>query len=74
MWEMMKGGARGLLTGKMFSNPGLAYGMGAVGVGVTAGLCVGGWKVGLPLPVAAGLAAFVGGVLQPRLFKNIKLV
>jgi hypothetical protein len=72
MWDMFKGAAGGFLTGKLFSNPATAYGMLLLGIAITAGLFVGGWKAGLPLPAAAGAAAFLGGGLQPRLFKNLK--
>jgi NADH:ubiquinone oxidoreductase subunit H len=73
MWEIVKGASVGVLTGKLFSNPGATYGIFALGMAITAALFLGGWKLGLSVPVAAVLAAFVGGILQPRLSRNLKI-
>jgi ABC-type uncharacterized transport system permease subunit len=73
MWEIVKGASVGVLTGRLFSNPGATYGMFALGIAITAVLFVGGWKLGLSIPVAAVLAAFVGGILQPSLSRNLKI-
>jgi hypothetical protein len=72
MWDMFKSAAVGFLTGNLFAHPKSAYGMLAVGIAITTVLFVGGVKLGLPSPAAAAIAAFVGGILQPRLFKNLK--
>lgn len=72
MWDMFMSAAQGFLTGKLFARPAHAYGMLLVGIVITAGLFLAGWRVGLPLPAAAAIAAFLGGALQPRLFKNLK--
>jgi hypothetical protein len=72
MWDMFKSAAVGFLTGKLFASPGSAYGLMLVAAAVTALLFLGAWKVGLPLPLAAAVAALLGGALQPRLFKNLK--
>jgi hypothetical protein len=72
MWDMFKSAALGFLTGKLFASPRAAYGMLAIGIAITAGLFAGACKLGLPLPAAAVLAAFIGGAVQPRLFKNLK--
>jgi hypothetical protein len=74
MWDMIKVTLSGALAGKLFSNPGYTYGMMAAGIAFTGALCLLGFEIGLPLPGAAAIAAFLGGLLQPRLFKNIKLV
>jgi hypothetical protein len=73
MLEMLKLGVTGVVTGKLFTNPGFSYGMMGVGIAVTAAMCFGAWSLGFPLPLAAGVAAFLGGALQPRLLKNIRL-
>jgi hypothetical protein len=72
MWEMFRSAAVGFLTGKLFAHPANAYGMLAVGIAITTGLFLGGVKLGLSFPAAAAIAAFIGGLLQPRLFKNLK--
>ena len=63
---------RGFVTGKLFQQPLRSYGLLAVGVGVTVAIFVGAIKLRLPAPAAAAIAAFLGGVLQPRLFKDLK--
>ena len=72
MWDMFKEAAIGFTTGKLFAKPSMAYGMLAAGVGITAALFIAAFKLGLPLYAAVALAAFVGGAIQPRLFKNLK--
>jgi hypothetical protein len=72
MFDMVKTAVIGFLTGKLFASPARAYGLMLACASFTAILFLGGWKLGLPLPAAAGVAALFGGALQPRLFKNLK--
>jgi hypothetical protein len=58
--------------GQLFAEPGKAYGLIAANVVFTALLCLGLVKSGLPLWSAVLLASFIGGGLQPLLFKNIR--
>ena len=67
--------ARSFLTGKLFQSNGKAYGLLLLGISVTAGILVflvKGVKLGVPIYAAVAIAAFVGGALQPRLYKNLK--
>jgi len=72
MWEMAKTAIVGFLTGKLFAHPSKAYGLLALGIALTAVLFGVLARLGLPLVAAGAVAAFLGGVLQPRLFKNLK--
>jgi hypothetical protein len=72
MWDMFKGAAFGFLNGGLFANPRSAYARLGVGIVITTALFSASEKLGLPLPAAAASAAFVGGVLQPSLFKSLK--
>jgi uncharacterized membrane protein YjjB (DUF3815 family) len=72
MWDMFKSTVQSFLAGRLFANPRSALRLLAAGIALTAVLLVLGQKFGLPLPAAAAFAAFLGGALQPRLFKNLK--
>jgi hypothetical protein len=72
MWDLFKDAVQGFLTGRLFANPRSAFRLLAAGIALTAVLLVLGQKFGLPLPAAAAIAAFFGGALRPRLFKNLK--
>lgn len=72
MWELIKNSTKMFVRGKLFANHKHAFGMAALGAGVTAALFVGAAKAGMPVLAAAPVAAFLGGCLQPRLYKNLK--
>jgi hypothetical protein len=60
------------LKGKLFRDLKLVIRQQLIGVAVTLILVVLSRKLGLPLWAAVVLASFVGGVLQPYLFKDLK--
>jgi hypothetical protein len=72
MWEMLKVSIKGFLTGRLFASNSHDYGYLALGVAFSAALFLVLWAVGVPRDVSAGLAGFAGGVLQPRLYKNLR--
>lgn len=72
MWDMARESMILFLRGKLFADPRHAFGLMAVGLGLTAAAFIGAVKLGAPLMVAAPITAFLGGALQPRLYKNLK--
>lgn len=72
MWELAKESMLLFLRGKLFASPRDAFGLMALGLGVTAVGFVAAVKLGAPIGIAAPVTAFLGGVLQPRLYKNLK--
>jgi len=72
MFSMALTSAWAFLRGKLFRDNGPAFLLLGAGVSATAVVLVAGVRLGLPLYGAAGLAGLVGGLLQPRLFKNLK--
>jgi hypothetical protein len=72
MFGMALQSAGAFFRGKLFRNNKSAYGLLALGIGVTAVVLAVTHKLGLPLYGAAGIAGFVGGALQPQLYKNLK--
>jgi len=58
--------------GKLFADPLKVYRQIALGAVLTAFLFVGLNQAGAPLLGAAAVAGFIGGVIQPFLFKNIR--
>ncbi len=72
MFSMAWHSAGAFLKGQLFRNNASAFALLAVGVGVTTIILIATYKFGLPLYAAAGLAGVAGGLLQPRLYKNLK--
>lgn len=72
MIDAAVGSIRGFLTGKLFANNGKAYGLLALGIGATAAAVVVAAKLGVPLYGTTAIAGFLGGMLQPRLYKTLK--
>jgi Flp pilus assembly protein TadB len=72
MWDLAKESMVMFLRGKLFADNKHAFSMMAAGMAVTAALFVVAVKLGVPLLVAAPASAFLGGCLQPRLYKNLK--
>jgi hypothetical protein len=73
MWDLAKQSMVLFLEGKLFASARQAYGLmatGAIGTAVVFLLAV--KALHAPLVVAAPLVAFAGGLVQPRLFKNLK--
>jgi hypothetical protein len=60
------------LRGKLFQNPVHVVRQAALGVLITAVLCVALTKLFASLWIAVAASALVGGGLQPLLFKNLK--
>lgn len=72
MWTMATSALMLFFRGQLFADPGKAYTLIVANVVFTALLCLGLAHAELPLWGAASLAGFVGGGLQPILFKNIR--
>jgi len=72
MWEMGLSSIGLFLRGKLFASLPRAVGLAGVGLLATAALFVALVRLGLPMLAATPIAAFAGGVLQPRLYKNLK--
>jgi hypothetical protein len=58
--------------GRLFADPGKVYQQIALGALVTIIVLIGAAKFGAPLWAATSMAGFVGGALQPYLFKNLR--
>jgi hypothetical protein len=59
--------------GKLFQNPAEVWRQLAIGVALTLAIFLVAAKLlGLGLPLAGALAGFIGGAVQPYLFRNLK--
>ncbi len=72
MWTMARSALSLFLRGHLFANPRKAYGLLAAGIMFTALVCLALAVAGTPLWAAAMVAGFLGGGLQPFLFKTVK--
>ncbi len=72
MWEMAKSSITLFFRGKLFQNPQLVYRQLAIGIGITIVVVVGLDLVGAPLWLCGVAGGFVGGLVQPWLFKDLK--
>ena len=72
MWTMARSAVILFFRGQLFAEPGKAYALIVANIIFTAMFCLGLALAGLPVWTAAMIAAFVGGSLQPVLFKNIR--
>ena len=72
MWDMAKSSITLFFQGKLFADPAQVLRQTALGAGAGAALIIALAKVGLPLAAAAAVAGFIGGALQPYLFKDLR--
>lgn len=72
MWEMAVTSMTAFFRGRLFANNGRAYSQIALGAGTTALIFLAERKAGLSMLAAAPMAGFIGGALQPFLFKTLK--
>ena len=72
MWTMARSALSLFLRGQLFANPRSAYGRLAAGIGFTALVCLLLSIAGTPIWAAAMVAGFLGGGLQPILFKTVR--
>ncbi len=72
MWSMAITSIGLFFRGKLFANPAQVYRQIAIGVLVTAVLLFVLAVAGVPVWLAALLAGFGGGMLQPYLFKDLR--
>jgi hypothetical protein len=72
MWEMALTSIGLFFRGKLFANPAQVYRQIAIGIAVTAVVLFALAAVGLPVWLAALVAGFGGGALQPYLFKDLR--
>jgi Flp pilus assembly protein TadB len=72
MWEMARTSMIAFLRGRLFASFWNAMALAILGLALVALVFVVLVKAGVPLLVAAPAVAFAGGILQPRLYKNLK--
>ena len=73
MFEMVKNSIRLFFQGRLFAEPGKAYTQLIIGVVLTALCFVAALRfAGLPYWAAAAVAGFLGGALQPYLFRDLR--
>jgi hypothetical protein len=72
MWEMTQNSIALFFRGKLFADPGKVARQLLIGIVVTAVLLIGLAEAGVPLWLAALVAALIGGGLQPYLFKDLR--
>jgi len=72
MWSMFMHTAALFLKGKLFRDPAHVFRQSVIGVAIGVILFVVLAKVGLPIWIAAGIAALMTGAAQPYLFKDLK--
>ncbi|MBL4756729.1 MAG: hypothetical protein JKY32_03540 [Rhizobiales bacterium] len=72
MFELAKNSATLFLQGRLFKDLGAVVRMAIIGVVITAAILVGMSFAGLPLWINAVIAGFIGGAIQPYLFKDLK--
>jgi hypothetical protein len=72
MWGMAISSIGLFFRGKLFANPAQVYRQLAIGIVATAAVLFVLTVAGLPVWLAALIAGFGGGVLQPYLFKDLR--
>lgn len=72
MWGMVKNSFGQFMRGKLFAEPGKVYRQLFIGVLLTALITIGVVAAGAPLWAGALIGSFVGGALQPYLFKDLR--
>ncbi len=72
MIDMFMNSVTLFFQGKLFKEPGKVFRQTLIGAVTTAILCVVLANIGLTLWIAVLVSAFVGGALQPWLFKDLK--
>ncbi|HBO12297.1 MAG TPA: hypothetical protein DD491_05870 [Halieaceae bacterium] len=72
MFEMIKNSAVLFVQGRLFHNPLSVLLLNLVGISVSLALCLGLTLSGIPFWIAAIAGAFIGGCLQPWLFRNLR--
>ena len=72
MWTMARSALSLFLRGQLFANPRQAYGRLAAGIIFTAVICLILAVAGAPIWAATMVGGFLGGGLQPFLFKTIR--
>jgi hypothetical protein len=72
MWGMAQNSMTLFFQGKLFADAGRVYRQLAIGVLATAIVLIVIAELGAPLWLAALIAGFVGGAMQPYLFKDLR--
>ncbi len=72
MFDMFWNSVLLFFRGRLFQDPWKVMLLAGVGMGFTAVAVIILTKVGLPLWLGVTAAGFLGGVLQPRLFRDLK--
>ena len=72
MLDMFMNSATLFIQGRLFQDTKAVLKMALVGILITTVLCIALSKSGLGMWASVGIAAFIGGVIQPYLFKDLK--
>jgi hypothetical protein len=72
MLEMVRSSASLFFQGKLFAEPLKAYAQLALGIVIAAIVLVAVREGGFAVVPAAALAGFIGGMVQPYLFRNLR--
>ena len=73
MLDMAKSSIILFFRGKLFQNPAEVWRQLAIGSALTLAIFLAAAKLfGFALPLAGAIAGFVGGAVQPALFRNLK--
>jgi hypothetical protein len=72
MWDLARSSIVLFFQGRLFADPAHVLRQLAIGVAIALALLLGLARLGLPVWVATATAAFVGGLIQPWLFRNLK--
>lgn len=72
MLDMVKNSALLFFQGRLFKDFNAVLRQAAIGIALTAAILIGLSFTGLPLWACAAIAGFIGGAVQPYLFKDLK--
>lgn len=72
MLDMVKNAILLFFQGRLYADPPKVYRQLAIGVGIAVAVFLLALFAHLPVLAAAGVAGFVGGAVQPYLFKDLR--
>lgn len=72
MLDMFMNSATLFVQGRLFQDTKAVLKMALIGILITTVLCIALTKIGLGMWLSIGIAAFIGGAVQPYLFKDLK--
>lgn len=72
MFEMVRHSIVLFFQGRLFADPGKVYQRLAIGLVITIAIFIGMSFARIDPRISAGVAGFVGGMLQPHLFRDLR--